>query len=71
MQESDETDELQARIQARLGQVVRDKYRLHRVIGIGGMAAVYAATHRNGKEFAVKMLHPELRRLGGASPLSS
>ncbi|MGH7297824.1 MAG: serine/threonine-protein kinase, partial [Polyangiaceae bacterium] len=28
--------------------------------GIGGMASVYAATHRNGNEFAVKMLHPEL-----------
>ena len=24
------------------------------------MAAVYAATHRNGKRVAVKMLHPEL-----------
>jgi serine/threonine-protein kinase len=27
---------------------------------VGSTAAVYAATHRNGKEFAVKMLHPEL-----------
>ncbi len=29
------------------------------MLGIGGMAAVYAATHRNGKRVAVKMLHPE------------
>jgi serine/threonine protein kinase len=30
------------------------------------MAAVYAATHRNGKRVAVKMLHPELSRDGEA-----
>jgi serine/threonine-protein kinase len=43
-----------------VGTVVVGKYHLDRVIGIGGMAAVYAATHRNQAEFAVKMLHPEL-----------
>jgi serine/threonine-protein kinase len=43
-----------------VGTVVVGKYTLDRVIGIGGMAAVYAATHRNQAEFAVKMLHPEL-----------
>jgi tRNA A-37 threonylcarbamoyl transferase component Bud32 len=30
------------------------------VLGVGGMAVVYAATHRNAKRFAIKMLHPEL-----------
>jgi eukaryotic-like serine/threonine-protein kinase len=30
------------------------------VLGIGGMAVVYAATHRNRAEFAIKVLHPEL-----------
>ena len=29
------------------------------LLGVGGMAAVYAATHRNGKRVAVKMLHAE------------
>jgi serine/threonine-protein kinase len=42
--------------------VLRGKYHLDRVIGAGGMAVVYAATHRNKKQFAVKILHPELSR---------
>jgi eukaryotic-like serine/threonine-protein kinase len=50
---------LEARAAGRLGETLRDKYRLDRVLGIGGMATVYAATHRNGKEVALKLLHPE------------
>jgi len=46
----------------RLGTVLRGKYRIDRVLGVGGMAVVYVATHRNQKQFAVKMLHPELSR---------
>ena len=42
------------------GTVLRGKYRLDSVLGVGGMAVVYAATHRNKKRFAVKMLHREL-----------
>jgi len=49
-----------SRASARLGVVLRGKYRLDRVLGIGGMAVVYAATHRNGMEVAVKVLHAEL-----------
>jgi serine/threonine protein kinase len=44
----------------RVGTVLRGKYRIDSVLGVGGMAVVYAATHRNAKRFAVKMLHPEL-----------
>jgi serine/threonine-protein kinase len=47
---------------SRVGVSLRDKLRLDRLIGVGGMAAVYAATHRNGKRLAVKVLHPELAR---------
>ena len=46
--------------QRRIGTVLRGKYRIDGVLGMGGMAVVYAATHRNTKRFAVKMLHPEL-----------
>ncbi len=48
------------RVQARLGRTLRGKYRLDSVLGVGGMGAVYAATHRNTKRYAVKMLHAEL-----------
>ena len=47
-------------VDPRIGTVLRGKYRLDRVIGTGGMAVVYKATHRNHAEFAVKMLHPAL-----------
>ncbi len=56
-------NELLVRAQRRVGAVLRGKYRLDSVLGVGGMAVVYAATHRNKKRFAVKMLHPELSRL--------
>lgn len=45
-----------------LGTLLRDKWRLDRLIGRGGMATVYAATHRNGMRGAVKVLHAELAR---------
>jgi serine/threonine-protein kinase len=44
----------------RLGTTLKDKYRLDRVLGAGGMAFVYAATHRNRRSFAIKILRPEL-----------
>jgi serine/threonine-protein kinase len=52
-------EELIRRAEGARGKVLRDKWRLDQVLGIGGMATVYAATHRNGKRAAVKVLHPE------------
>jgi serine/threonine-protein kinase len=51
--------ELTARATRLVGRVLRGKWRLDALIGVGGMAAVFAATHRNGKRVAVKLLHPE------------
>lgn len=51
---------LVARAQEKVGTSLRGKYFLERLLGVGAMAAVFAATHRNGKLFAVKVLHPEL-----------
>lgn len=53
-------DDLRARAEARVGTVLRGKYTVERVIGIGGMASVYQAMHRNGRSVALKLLHPEL-----------
>jgi eukaryotic-like serine/threonine-protein kinase len=48
------------RARARVGQTLRNKWHLDELLGVGGMAAVYAATHRNGRRGAVKVLHAEL-----------
>jgi serine/threonine-protein kinase len=53
-------NDLQVRAERRIGTVLCGKYRVDRVLGVGGMAVVYAATHRNQKRVAIKMLHPEL-----------
>ncbi len=54
-----EDDPQANRARVRLGTVLQEKWKLDSVLGVGGMAVVYAATHRNGKRVAVKMLHPE------------
>src|SRR5689334_11889696 len=46
--------------EARVGRTLKDKWTLDQLLGVGGMASVYAATHRNQKRVAIKMLHPEL-----------
>ena len=45
---------------ARVGTIINKKWHLDQLLGVGGMAAVYAATHRNKKRVAIKMLHAEL-----------
>ncbi|AKV04383.1 Serine/threonine protein kinase PknB [Labilithrix luteola] len=52
--------EVVTRARERVGSFVRRKYHFDALVGIGGTAAVYAATHRNGTRVALKVLHPEL-----------
>ena len=46
-----------AEAEMRVGRTLRNKWHLDTLIDVGGMAAVYAATHRNGNRGAVKILH--------------
>jgi eukaryotic-like serine/threonine-protein kinase len=50
------------RARARVGLTVNGKYRIDSLLGVGGMASVYAATHRNGTRKALKILHTEFAR---------
>ncbi len=60
MEQELEVDPVVRRAQMRIGQVLRGKWRIDRLLGIGGMAAVYEGVHRNGKRGAIKLLHPEV-----------
>lgn len=53
-------DERTRLAETRLGQRVVGKWRLDRLIGVGGTAAVYEATHLNGNRVALKILHADL-----------
>ena len=58
---SDTTTAREREARARLGVTLRSKWHLDALLGIGGMAAVYAATHRNGMRGAVKIMHVDAR----------
>ena len=62
----EETDRTLQRAQARVGALLNGRWRLDKLVGVGGMAAVYAATHRNSKRVAIKILHPEISADDGA-----
>ncbi len=47
------------RAEQRVGTTLCGKWRLDAIVGAGGMATVYAATHRNRSRVAIKILHPE------------
>jgi len=42
------------------GRLLGGRWRLGELLGEGGMSSVYAATHRNGKQVAIKVLRPDL-----------
>jgi serine/threonine-protein kinase len=57
---------LRAQARSSLGRVIGQRYRTDAIIGIGGMGAVYSATHLAlGKSFALKILHPAYTRDAG------
>jgi serine/threonine protein kinase len=47
---------------ARVGIVIKGKWKVESLLGVGGMAAVYAASHRNGQRAALKILHADFAR---------
>jgi serine/threonine protein kinase len=55
-----EQDSARSKAKERVGSMVRAKWHLDKIIGYGGMAAVYAATHEDGRINALKIMHPEL-----------
>jgi serine/threonine-protein kinase len=56
-----ERADIERRARERVGAVLRGKYRLDRLLGVGGMGSVFAATHTNNKNrVAIKILHAEL-----------
>jgi serine/threonine-protein kinase len=60
MSDADADNELAQFARSRVGRTLGRKYTLDALLGLGGMAAVYAATHRNGRQVALKVLHPTL-----------
>jgi hypothetical protein len=46
----------------RVGTVIKGKWHIDALLGVGGMAAVYAASHRNGQRAALKILHIDFAR---------
>ncbi len=54
--------------EARVGSTLNGKWHVDSLLDVGGMGAVYVATHRNGRRAAIKVLHtrfarePEIRR---------
>src|SRR5690348_3079899 len=55
-------DDERAACEKRVGTTLRGKWTIDRLLGVGGMAAVYAATHKIGRREAIKILHPDVAR---------
>ncbi len=45
-----------------MGQMLNGKWTVDRLLDVGGMGAVYEATHRNGRRAAIKVLHTRFAR---------
>lgn len=51
--------------QQRVGATLCNTWRLERLLGVGSVAAVYAAVHTSGKREAVKLLHADVAEIPG------
>ncbi|HZO15452.1 MAG TPA: serine/threonine protein kinase, partial [Polyangiaceae bacterium] len=49
-----------SQFEARVGTQLHGKWTLEKLLGVGGMAAVYRARHRIGRVEAIKLLHPDV-----------
>jgi len=47
-------------LERRIGTTLRNKWTLERLIGAGGMAAVYVGLHKIGRRDAIKILHADI-----------
>lgn len=57
----DDPAEVTRRAQKLVGTLISDRYRLHNLLAVGGMGAVYTGEHVHmRKRVAVKLLHPEM-----------
>lgn len=55
-------DELLTRCERRVGAVIDGTWQLRRLLGLGGMAAVYAAVDGTGRKAAIKLIHSHLAK---------
>ena len=55
-------DDPESEAAQRVGTTLCNKWTLERLIGTGGMAAVYVATHKIGRREAIKILHSDIAR---------
>src|SRR5690242_953963 len=54
------------RAESLVGTVVADRYRIHNVLAMGGMGAVFTGEHIHmRKRVAIKVLHPDTEGLPG------
>ncbi len=61
---SEPLEQLIERARQRVGATLRrGKFRLERLLGVGAMGPVFAATHRNGMRVAIKIIHVDLARM--------
>src|SRR3954447_1789880 len=51
-----------AAFEKRVGTTLCGKWTLERLLGVGGMAAVYVGLHKIGRREAIKILHAEVAR---------